>query len=592
MSKIIRFGAFVREITVRQQQVSYNELTPKIEKNEQGDEIPHQASKLQVRSIDVYRILKPYINTRLKEQIKAVVPLAVYLVLFQIIILRQGVADSWQITGGMISVIIGLMFFMEGLKVGLMPFGEAIGTTLPAKSKLPVVMTIAFILGIGVTFAEPAIGALKAAGAIVDVNQAPYLFVLLNNWADVMVLVVGIGVGLAAVLGTLRFLYGWSLKPLVYMSLLPILLLTIYFQSQPELSKILGLAWDCGAVTTGPVTVPLVLSLGIGIAAAAGKGNSSLSGFGIVMLASLFPILAVLLLGLYVSSVISPEEIITMAATTVDSAEVLSWYDETPGLEVILGIRAIVPLVLFLLFVMIFVLREKIQKKLDIAFGISLCVLGMIIFNVGLSYGLAKLGGQSGGLVPSAFTQVEAVTGSPLYTFTLGLFVALLFAWVLGFGATLAEPALNALGLTVQNLTNGAFRKSLLMYSVSLGVATGISLGVVKIVFNLPISYFLIPGYLIAALLTYYSTEEFVNIAWDSAGVTTGPVTVPLVLAMGLGFGDAVGAVEGFGILSMASIGPIIFVLLTGLYIQWNIKHRHEIEEGVTVEEKAEGLVT
>lgn len=592
MKKIIRFGAFIREITIRQQQVSYNELTPKVEKNEEGKEMPHHASRLQVRSIDVYRILKPYINTRLKEQIKAVVPLAVYLVLFQIIILRQGVTDSWQITGGMISVIIGLMFFMEGLKVGLMPFGESIGTTLPAKLKLHWVMLIAFILGIGVTYAEPAIGALKAAGAIVDVNQAPYLYELLNNRADVMVLFVGIGVGFAAVLGTVRFLYGWSLKPLVYMSLVPTILLTIYYQSQPELSKILGLAWDCGAVTTGPVTVPLVLSLGIGIAASAGKGHSSLSGFGIVMLASLFPIIAVMLFALYVSNVISPEEIITLANKAVASTDALPWHKETPGLEIYLGIRAIVPLVLGLLFVMTIVLKEKIQKKLDIAFGISLCVLGMIIFNVGLSYGLAKLGEQSGSLVPSAFTQLDAVSGSPLYAFTTGMFVALLFAWLLGFGATLAEPALNALGLTVQNLTNGAFRKSVLMYSVSLGVATGISLGVVKIVFDLPIAYFLIPGYLIAALLTYYSTEEFVNIAWDSAGVTTGPVTVPLVLAMGLGFGHAVGAVEGFGILSMASIGPIICVLLTGLYIQWKIKHRHDLEDEIAVEEKTEAIVT
>jgi hypothetical protein len=592
MKKSIRFGTFVREITIRQQQVSYNELTPKITRNEQGEEIPYQAPKLNIRSIDVYRILEPYISTRLKEQIKAVVPLAVYLVLFQIIILRQGVADSWQITGGMVSVIIGLMFFMEGLKVGLMPFGESLGTILPAKSKLPVVMAIAFILGIGVTFAEPAIGALKTAGSIVNVNQAPYLYALLNNYAEIMVLVVGVGVGLAAVLGTLRFLYGWSLKPLVYMTLVPTLLLTVYFHFNEELAKTIGLAWDCGAVTTGPVTVPLVLSLGIGIAASAGKGNSSLSGFGIVMLASLFPIIAVMLLTLYVSSVITPEQIISLAQSSVAATHVLPWYETTPGLEVVLGIRAIVPLVLFLLFVMIFILKEKVHNKGDIAYGITLCVLGMIVFNVGLSYGLAKLGGQSGGLVPAAFTQLEAVTGSPLYAFSTGLFVAILFAWLLGFGATLAEPALNALGMTVQNLTNGAFRKSVLMYSVSLGVGTGISLGVVKIVFDLPLAYLLIPGYLIAAFLTYLSSEEFVNIAWDSAGVTTGPVTVPLVLAMGLGFGNAVGAVEGFGILSMASIGPIICVLLTGLYIQWKVEHRHNKEDEEPSVEKNEVIAT
>jgi hypothetical protein len=198
----------------------------------------------------------------------------------------------------------------------------------------------------------------------------------------------------------------------------------------------------------------------------------------------------------------------------------------------------------------------------------------MIIFNLGLSYGLSKLGGQSGGLVPGAFMNIEGFTGSPLYTYLLGILIAIVFAWILGFGATLAEPALNALGLTVENLTNGAFKKSLLMFAVSIGVGCGIALGILKIIYNIPIVYLIIPGYLIAIILTIFSTEEFVNVAWDSAGVTTGPVTVPLVLAMGLGFGNALGVTEGFGILSMASIGPIIAVQTTGLWIAWKIKRR------------------
>jgi hypothetical protein len=581
MTKKIRFGTFVREISIRQKQLSYNELTPALGKDNQGNDLPYTAPKLRVRTVDVYKILEPYVGFRLKEQLKAVVPLAIYLVLFQLIILRQNVVDSWIITGGLVSVIIGLMFFMEGLKVGLMPFGESIGTTLPAKSRLPVVMLIAFLLGIGVTFAEPAIGALKTAGSIVDVHKAPYLYALLNDWADIMVLMVGIGVGLAAVLGTVRFLYGWSLKPFVYLALLPTILLTIYIHNDPELSKTLGLAWDCGAVTTGPVTVPLVLSLGIGIAASVGtgKGNSSLSGFGIVMLASIFPIIAVEMLAIYVANVTTTEAIIQAAATAVHITGPTPWYSKTPGLEVILGIRAIIPLVLFLLFVMVFILKEKIRHKGEMAYGISLCVIGMIIFNVGLSYGLSKLGEQSGGLVPAAFSQLEFVTGSPLYSYTIGITVALIFAWLLVFGATLAEPALNALGMTVENLTNGAFRKSLLMYAVSIGVGTGIAVGVLKIVYSIPIAYLIVPGYAIAIVLTKISTEEFVNVAWDSAGVTTGPVTVPLVLAMGLGFGNAVGAIEGFGILCMASIGPIISVLITGLWIQMKIKQRHEKED-------------
>ena len=147
-----------------------------------------------------------------------------------------------------------------------------------------------------------------------------------------------------------------------------------------------------------------------------------------------------------------------------------------------------------------------------------------------------------------------------------GLTLALVFAWVLGFGATIAEPALNALGVTAEQLTNGFFKKRTLILAVSVGVACGIALGLTKLIFDLPLVWLVVPPYLLAAALTAVSSEEFVNVAWDSAGVTTGPITVPLVLAMGLGFGNATQAVEGFGILCMASIGPIISVLLTGLW--------------------------
>ena len=577
MGRQIRFGSYIREITVRQKLISYDDLVPEIHQDVNGMDLPYHPSKLNLRNIDIYRLVQPYVSIRLYDQIKAVLPLALYLVLFQLLILRQDLTDPWVITEGLISVIIGLMLFMEGLKVGLMPFGETIGTILPSKSSLSVVLTVTFLLGIGVTFAEPAIGALKTAGSIVDVEKAPYLYALLNQWSDALVLIVGMGVGFAAVTGTLRFIYGWSMKPFIYLTMIPTLGLTLYIMSDPQLNKILGLAWDCGAVTTGPVTVPLVLALGIGIASSVGKGHSSLSGFGIVTLASLFPIIGVMVLAIFVAAT-TPVDSIIASASQIDSLISESvWYESTPWQEMILGVRAIVPLVLFLIFVLYLILNEKIKNKVMTTYGISLCVIGMIIFNVGLSYGLAKLGDQSGRLIPAAFTNIELVENSPLYSLSLGISIAALFAWFLGLGATLAEPALNALGATVENLTNGAFKKSMLMYSVSIGVAFGIAIGVLKIVFEIPIAYLLLPGYTIGLILTYLSTEEYVNIAWDSAGVTTGPVTVPLVLAMGLGFGNAMGFIEGFGILSMASICPIIAVLCTGLWVQWKIKRRHQV---------------
>jgi hypothetical protein len=575
MTQKIRFGDYVHEVSVHQYEISYNDLAPKSEKDAEGNYLPVQQTKLSLKPMDAFQLLKPYVSVRFMDQIRAVVPLAVYLFLFQIIVLRQAVQDSWVITGGLFAVIVGLMFFMEGLTLGLMPFGETIGKMLPVKSPLPVVLLIAFLLGVCVTFAEPAIGALQAAGKIVDVKSAPYLFALLNEWSQTLVLMVGAGVGIAAVLGTMRFLYGWSLKPMIYAALTVTISLSAYAMLNPDLRTIIGLAWDCGAVTTGPVTVPLVLSLGIGVASSGGKGESSLSGFGIVTLASLFPIMGVLILSIYLGATVLPADIIAAAAGDASAAAAAAapqWFEMSPGQDVVLGIRAIVPLVIFLVLVMKVVLREKIRNAGMIAYGIFLAVFGMCTFNVGLTYGLAALGGQSGGLIPGAFVKLAEVQGSPLYSAGVGIGIAFIFAWILGFGATLAEPALNALGMTVQNLTNGAFKKSMLMYSVSFGVAFGIGLGVIKLIFGFHLAYLLVPFYILGVTLTVLSTEEFVNVAWDSAGVTTGPVTVPLVLAMGLGFGNAVNAVEGFGILSMASICPICAVLIMGLIVQYKTK--------------------
>lgn len=518
---------------------------------------------------DVIKLIVPYIVVRLYAQIKAVAPLALYLTLFQFLILQQTISNPMSVTLGLSAVVFGLSVFMEGLKTGLMPFGSVIGNQLPKQVSVFVTLVIIAILGIGVTFAEPAIGALQSLGASIDPGHAPYLYEVLKNRSLELVLVVGLGVGLAAVVGVLRFLNGWSLKPLIYAALTPAILLTLYAWFDPNLISMLGLAWDCGAVTTGPVTVPLLLSLGVGLANAAGKGKSSLSGFGVVTLASLFPIIVVLMLCIGLSFVITPEEIQASFHNASQLSDApLSLWAQTPIKEIVLGIRAILPLVLFLLFVLFYVLRSKLENRLLTYYGLTLCVVGMCTFNIGLSYGLESIGSQTGSALPSAFMSIENIELSPIYTKHVGLTLVVLFAWCLGFGATVAEPALNALGIVVQTLTQGAFKKSLLIYSVASGVAFGIALGITKIVFSLDLVTLLLPLYGFAIILTYFSTEEFVNVAWDSAGVTTGPVTVPLVMATGLGLGNALALPDGFGILSLASICPIITVLSMGLYIK------------------------
>ena len=578
----MKFSDYIHESEIKHRTISYNLLTPRPLK---GDSNALKPKRIKIGLFKALTLLAPYTSVRVMDQVKAVLPLAAYLFLFQLLILRQPISSATMICLGLVAVIIGLAVFMEGLKVGLMPFGNIIGDNLPKKASMPVVLTIIGMLGIGVTFAEPAIGALQAFGSSINPSDAPYLYEILNNWTLPLVLIVGAGVGMAAIIGTIRFVKGWSLKPLIYVALVPTIVLTIYVWLNPDLKTIIGLAWDCGAVTTGPVTVPLVLSLGIGIAASAGKGDSSLSGFGVVTLASLFPIIAVLSLSIFISFQISPEQIIQSATISsgindLDSKQI-NWWNQTPFTEIILGIRAILPLVIFLMIVLFGILKSKLPNNLTTSYGLTLSIVGMCIFNIGLTYGLGAIGEQAGTILPAAFMQIPVSPVSPIYDKLLGLIIVILFAWLLGFGATLAEPALNALGATVQDLTNGAFKKSMLMYSVAGGVAFGIALGVAKIVFNLDLFLLLMPLYGLGILLTFFSTEEFVNVAWDSAGVTTGPVTVPLVLAMGLGLGNAVSATEGFGILSMASICPILAVLSVGIFIQINQKIQQNIKKEV-----------
>jgi hypothetical protein len=549
----LRYGEFLGAVRVKQRRVSYKDV------HADAGTRPRSRS---LRLVDVHRLLTPYVSVRFFEQLRAVVPLALFLALFQIAALRADVQEGELITFGMLAVMLGLMLFMDGVKYGLMPFSENIGFNLPNRTTPAVVLGFAFLLGGIATFAEPAIGALRAAGSGVDPLRAPWLHLLLTRYPDRLVLAVGIGVGLAVVVGMLRYFFAWRMKTLVIATLLPCLAITVYAGLDPRLAPIIGLAWDCGAITTGPVTVPLVLALGIGVAAAAGQEDNPLAGFGIVTLASLFPAFAVILVGIgLVGEVPDPAAL----PPIVGSGDTAAWWDQTPVAELIAALRAIGPLVLLLWLAQRFLVGEAVKQRNIIAYGVVVAVLGMALFNLGLSIGLIPLGNQAGATVPAAFS---ASDGAALYSYPVGISVALLFAIILGYGATVAEPALNAMGVTVENLTDGAFPKQLLIQAVAVGVALGIALGVAKIIFGWSMLPLLLGGYTLALVGTLWSSEEYVALAWDSAGVTTGPVTVPLVLALGLGLGRAVGAAEGFGILAMASFGPIVSVLLVGVWIR------------------------
>ncbi|MEM6709464.1 MAG: DUF1538 domain-containing protein [Pseudomonadota bacterium] len=620
------------------------------------------SARLRLGPRDTFRILWPYTRGKFTEQLSSIWFIVAYLTAFQLFVLGLPIVHAGMIAAGILVVAVGLMFFMEGLRLGLMPLGEIIGRTLPERSRLPTILGFAFLLGIGATFAEPAIAVLKAAGSGVQPAEAPLLYSLLNEFSQELVGSVGVGVGLAVLLGVLRFFFDWPLKWLALPSVSIVLVLSVVYAQSPALNDVLGLAWDCGAVTTGPVTVPLVLALGIGVCRVVtnSPGGTS-SGFGIVTLASLFPILAVLLLAgyhfqaqdfygapNYAGRTIAPAAqaqpgrsavavtehgfsktdfdrfratgelpkgatlsvsggdaqlvdgriVVTQPEITIgkrlrDAAPWVtgnSWDSRlsiadslrSAGLD---ALRAIVPLCVFLLLVLYGLLRTRLDQATDVAVGLGFALVGMALFSLGIALGLTPLGGQLVGNVPLAFAAgtpwgLTATTG-PLFDPDSGKLVAIAFAFFLGYGATLAEPALNALGDTVERITVGAFRKRLLMQSVAFGVGLGIAAGIIKMAYGLPLLTLLLPAYGVVLVLTLLAPSNFVNFSWDSAGVTTGPITVPLVLAMGLGIGGSLPSVsDGFGILALASVGPILSVLTVGLYTNRSVRREAQEASG------------
>lgn len=131
---------------------------------------------------------------------------------------------------GLISAIAGLVLFLEGLRVAIMPMALLVGAQLPVRLKLPFVLLVAFVLGVLVTYAEPAIAAIRPLARLVDPQNAPYLYYMMNQQQELLVLAIGLGVGLASVVGTLKFLKGISIKPFIAAALLPTVGLACYMQ--------------------------------------------------------------------------------------------------------------------------------------------------------------------------------------------------------------------------------------------------------------------------------------------------------------------------------------------------------------------------
>jgi hypothetical protein len=219
------------------------------------------------------------------------------------------------------------------------------------------------------------------------------------------------------------------------------------------------------------------------------------------------------------------------------------------------GLRSVAPVIGILLVFQLVVFRQPLQNWREIAVGLVLTAVGLVIFLKGLELGLMPLG--------EAASEAVAQRRS--------LVLILVFGVALGYGATLAEPALRVLAERVENLSAGVLGSTLFVQTVAVGVALGLAVGSARIVLGIETTPFFIPALALALVLTFFAPERYTGLAFDAALATTGPVTVPLAVALGSGLALALDRgdimVYGFGLVAFAALGPILCVLVLGIVL-------------------------
>ena len=428
-------------------------------------------------------------------------------------------------------LIVGIGLFNLGADMAMTPIGEHIGSGLSKLKSLALLLGVALAMGIFITVAEPDLTVLA--------NQVSSI---MNG--TVLILTIGVGVGIFLVLAILKIVFNKSLSQMLlffYMMLFALAALLI------ELGKgsLIPLAFDSGGVTTGPITVPFIMSLGVGIATTLGGKNSTENSFGLIALCSVGPMLAVLVLSLF-SGEGSPD-----VSGSYDLNIEVGYIFESllhTAKEVFIALGLIVA---FFVVLQIFVLKLPKSRIVQIAVGILYTFLGLVLFLTAVKVGFVPIGYMLG----------EQMSDNPI--------VLAIFSFVIGMVVVLAEPAVHVLKGQVAEVTEGTVSETSMTIALSIGVGLSICLSIIRIIFDFSILYYLVPGYLIALGLSFFVPPLYTGIAFDSGGVASGPLTSSFILPFAVGVCVSIqgwGGVlsDAFGIVAMVAMAPLITIQLLG----------------------------
>ena len=475
----------------------------------------------------------------LKESFRDLLPIVLVIMFFQLAII-QSVPENWLSTAiGLAIVGVGLAVFLLGLEVGIFPVGEGLASEFARKGSTFWILLFGFMIGFGTTIAEPALIVIADKAASISDGRID---------ATILRTVVAFSVGFAIILGVWRIIKG---HPIHYYIISGYILVVAATAFAPQ--EIVGLAYDLGGVTTSTVTVPLVAALGIGLASNIKGRNPVLDGFGLIAFASLTPMIFVQLYGIAVYQLVDPTTtVLPHIIETIEKVE--TTFSPLALLKGLLGvITDVIPILVIILFFQYAILKKKIDNLKEVIIGFMLVVLGLDAFIVGLEMGLFSVGETM------AYELTQYDNNIIIYS----------FGFLIGFSTTMAEPSLTAIARKAKEISDGKINDFVLRLFVALGVAIGIALGAYRIVVGGEIVYYIMAGYLFVILLTFLAPKYIIPIAYDSGGVTTSTITVPLVAAIGLGLATNIPnrnpLIDGFGLIAFASLFPMITVMLYGL---------------------------
>lgn len=482
---------------------------------------------------------------KLKEMTFTVLPIALIVFLTNFIFVQLEVNVLIRFAIGTVLVIIGLTIFLIGVDIGITPFGSHIGIALAKKNKLWIVIIAGLILGFFISIAEPGLLVLGAQVSNVTsgVVSATSIFI-----------VVSIGLAFMISVGFLRVFYNIPLRNIL-MIMYSIIFVLALFSSE----EFLGISFDASGATTGVLAVPFILSLSTGISmlkkdSIAGETDS----FGLVALASSGAIIGVMLLDMFTPVNQFADN---LSIEVQESNSIIG-----PFLEILPGqIReafiSLLPLLIIYIFMqwLMFKLDKRENRKILTGFGFAF--VGLVIFLLGVNAG---------------FMQVGTLIGEGMAMMDNKIWIVLL-AFVIGVVTILAEPAVYVLTKQIEEVTSGYVKKKAVSIALAAGVGLAISLSILRVIIpELKLWHILLPGYILALGLMYFTPKLFIGIAFDAGGVATGPMTATFILAFVQGSANITESanllIEGFGMISIVAMTPIIALQILGIVFKMKTK--------------------